>query len=169
MTAREYQNWFDLLYLPLGMYALRIVDNVEVSEDMVQEAFLQTWERISAGEEIADIKAWLYRCVHNAGIDWRRKRKEENMSEIPAEYMELTEEAIDTSERDAKIWQAIDKLPAKCREIFLMSKRDGMSCAEIAEELHLSEQTVKNQISKALGRLRAPLSRSVRPFFLPFL
>lgn len=55
---------------------------------------------------------------------------------------------------EAKVWTALDSLPPKCREIFLMSKRDGMSYLEIAEELQLSVKTVEAQITKAYKRLR---------------
>ena len=76
---------------------------------------------------------------------------------------------IDTSIRDAKIWKAIDNLPEKCRNVFLMSKRDGLSNEEIADELGISIKTVKNQLTKAFGRLREALSDGHKPFFLPFL
>ncbi|MDE7024831.1 MAG: sigma-70 family RNA polymerase sigma factor [Paramuribaculum sp.] len=86
------------------------------------------------------------------------------------EYIpEISDEVLDTSVRDAKIWRAIDKLPEKCREVFLLSKRDGLSNEEIAEELGISVQTVKNQISKEFSRLRKVLSSGHKPFFLPFL
>lgn len=95
----------------------------------------------------------------------RRKNNFEDIDAIP----EISEEAIDTSIRDARIWKAIDGLPEKCREIFLMSKRDGFSNQEIADELGISIKTVKNQMTKALSRLREALSQGHRPFFLPFL
>ena len=82
---------------------------------------------------------------------------------------EICEEVIDTSFRDARIWKAIDELPEKCREIFLMSKRDGLTNAEIAEEMNISIKTVKNQMTKAFARLRESLSTGHKPFFLPFL
>jgi RNA polymerase sigma-70 factor (ECF subfamily) len=81
----------------------------------------------------------------------------------------VCEEIIDTSFRDARIWKAIDELPEKCREIFLMSKRDGLSNAEIADEMNISIKTVKNQMTKAFTRLRESLSTEHKPFFLPFL
>lgn len=59
--------------------------------------------------------------------------------------------------------------PAKCREVFLMSKRDGLSNAEIADELDISIKTVKNHMTKAFATLREALSDGHKPFFLPFL
>ncbi len=108
----------------------------------------------------------MYRIVRNEALDFmRRNRPTVGLDEVP----EADEPAIDTSERDARIWRAVDALPERCREVFLMSKRDGLSNSEIAEELGLSEKTVRNQMTKAYSRLREVLSDGHKPFFLPFL
>ena len=157
---------FRKLYLPLGMYALRIVDDADVAEDMVQDAFLNTWERLEGGLEISNFKAFMYRSVRNECLSYLSSLKEKVGEEfIP----EVGEDEIDTSFRDARIWRAIDELPEKCREIFLMSKRDGYSNEEIADELGISIKTVKNQMTKAFTRLREALGDGHKPFFLPFL
>lgn len=166
MRLREFERHFNALYLPLGMYALRLVDDIDEAEDLVQDAFVKAWEMIDNGAEIANFKAWMYRCVRNVCIDYLRKKKDTVGIE---EVNDVDTETIDMSERDARIWREVDKLPERCREIFLMSKRDGLSNEEIAEELGLSIKTVKNQITKALSRLRESLSNGYKPFFLPFL
>lgn len=166
MTAKEFETSFRKLYMPLGMYALRIVEDADIAEDMVQEAFLKTWERIETGVEITNFGAFMYRCVRNECLSYlSRQRIKVGEEFIP----EADDEAIDTSIRDAHIWKAIDALPAKCREIFLSSKRDGLSNAEIADELGISVKTVKNQLTKAFSRLREALADGHKPFFLPFL
>ena len=166
MTTKEFEIFFRRLYLPLGMYALRIVDDADVAEDMVQEAFMNTWERLEGGLEISNFKAFMYRSVRNECLSYLSSLKEKVGEEfIP----EAGEEEIDTSFRDARIWKAIDELPEKCREIFLMSKRDGYSNEEIADELGISIKTVKNQMTKAFSRLREALSSGHKPFFIPFL
>ena len=89
---------------------------------------------------------------------------------VGEEYIpDVSESDIDTSERDAKIWRAIGSLPEKCRKVFLMSKQKGMRNDEIAMEMGISIKTVKNQMTKALARLREVLSDGEKPFFLPFL
>lgn len=166
MTIREFEAYFRRLYLPLGMYALRIVDDADVAEDMVQEAFMNTWERLEGGLEISNFKAFMYRSVRNECLSYLSSLKEKVGEEfIP----EAGEEEIDTSFRDARIWKAIDELPEKCREIFLMSKRDGYSNEEIADELGISIKTVKNHMTEAFSRLREALNSGHKPFFLPFL
>lgn len=166
MTRREFETLFRRLYLPLGMYALRITGDTAEAEDVVQEAFVRAWQRIEEGDEIENFKPFMYMSVRNGCISLLRRRHETTGLET---MPEPTEEAVDTSERDARVWRAIEALPERCREIFLMSKRDGLSNEDIASELGLSLQTVKNQITKALSRLRDELSEGGRPFFLPFL
>ena len=62
---------------------------------------------------------------------------------------------------EAELWTAIDTLPQRCREVFLLSKRDRLKYREIAERLDISEKTVEHQVSKALKILR----RQVKDFF----
>lgn len=166
MTTKEFEIIFRQLYLPLGMYALRIVGDANIAEDMIQEAFLKTWMHLESGAQISNLKAFLYTCVRNECLSHLSHAK----NQVGEEYIpEVGEEDIDTSFRDARIWKAIDNLPSKCREIFLMSKRDGMSNEDIAQELGISIKTVKNQMTKAFSRLREALGNGHKPFFLPFL
>lgn len=166
MTAREFEIAFRKLYLPLGMYALRLVDDADIAEDLEQDAFMKAWLYVGSGNDVGNFTSFMYRTLRNECLKYLRDRRETlGEDSIP----EISEEEIDTSFRDARIWKAIDGLPEKCREIFLMSKRDGLTNEEIAEELGISIKTVKNHMTKAFSRLREALSDGHKPFFLPFL
>lgn len=166
MTIKEFEYLFRQMYLPLGMYALRLVGDADTSEDVVQNAFMKAWEAVESGREIENLRGYMYLAVRNECVSWLRGRKEFVGTEaIP----DIDDETIDTSERDARIWKAIDSLPEKCRQVFLLSKRDGFSNEEIAEEMGISIKTVKNQLTKAFSRLREALSSRHKPFYLPFL
>ena len=170
MTIREFETEFRRLYLPLGMYALRIVGNTGDAEDAVQNVFARTWELIGEGMDVDNFKSYMYRSVRNECISqMRRSRESLSLDEVADVADSDMDASIDTSERDAAVWRAIDSLPERCREVFLMSKRDGMTNEEIASELGLSVKTVKNQMTKAFARLRDALSSGHKPFFLPFL
>ena len=89
---------------------------------------------------------------------------------MPADSMpdvadESEEEAIREAEEHARLWRAIDTLPPARREIFLLSKRDGLKQQEIADRLHLSLKTVENQMGKALKSLREAAIRVYLFFF----
>lgn len=170
MNSAVFKIEFDRLYVPLCMYSLRILNIREEAEDVVQQCFTAVWQILRNGEEISNLKGYLYRSVRNRSL----KRSQELNSEL-TECIEnisenVSEEDIDTSERDAKLWNAIDRLPEKCREVFLLSKRDGLSHKEIAERMDISVKTVENQMTKAFSRLREALDNSAgKVFFLPFL
>lgn len=166
MKEKEFDIYFRKLYLPLGMLALRIVEDSDVAEDLVSNTFAKIWQKMNEGLEIDNFKAFMYQAVRNECLSYLRGKKDTIGLE---NVVEVNEEIIDTSERDAKIWKAIDELPPKCREIFLLSKRDGLSNEEIAEEMGISIKTVKNQMTKAFSRLREAFSSGHKPFFLPFL
>lgn len=169
MTRKEFEAEYRQWHLPLGMYVLRITSDVDASQDIVQNVFAEVWRRICEGEDISNLKSYLYRATQNAALTWvnRESRFDHNLS---SDFDEVSEENIDTSERDAGLWRIIDSLPDRCREIFLLSKRDGLSNAEIAEELGVSIKTIENQITKAYKRLRPGKGLNITPvFFLPFL
>lgn len=166
MTERSFEIEFRRLYIPLCMYALRMVEDIDDARDVVQEAFSKAWCVVQSDQEIANFKAYMYRMVRNDSISLLRNRHDyKEINDIE----KIDDTTIDTSERDARLWNEIEKLPEQCRRIFLMSKRDGLSNAEIAQELGISVKTVKNQITKAFSRLREALSYNKKPFFLPFL
>ena len=153
MTVSEFEENFRCLYRPLGMYALRYTRDVDEAEDIVQQAFTDIWEKLSSGMEIANLKAYMYQVVHNRSLTFVAEHANIIHDNIP-EMEDDMEERISTSERDARLWTAIDKLPPQRQKIFLLSKRDGLTYQEIAEELNLSVKTVEHQISKALKVLR---------------
>lgn len=164
MNIKQFEFQYRRLFMPLCMYALRLLGDEDEAKDLVQESFLSTWRVLEEGREIEALKSFLYTTVRNGALmRLRSARHTEPIEDIP----EISEETIDTAERDARLWKAIDKLPEGCRRVFLLSKRDGLSNSEIAEELGISVKTVENQMTKAFRTLRGDLSGKV--FFLPFL
>ncbi len=149
------ENLFRYHYRPLCVFALHYLEDTDASEDVVQEAFGVLWEKLSSGEKVINRKGFLYTVVRNRCLDILRKRGAAGETISLDGYVgDIGEPTIEDAEVEARLWTAIDKLPEKCREIFLMSKRDGLKQEEIATELGISLQTVKNQVSKALKILK---------------
>lgn len=157
---QEIESLFRLHYRPLCLFALHLINNVSSAEDIVMDCYLKLWAKWKE-EEIKNPKNYLYIAVRNACYDHNKATS--NHTDISIENDTkaidgiLSEELSHAEEQvniEANVWTAIDSLPPKCREIFLMSKRDGMSYSEIAQELQLSIKTVEAQITKAYKRLR---------------
>lgn len=127
-----------------------------MAEDVVQECFATLWEKLEAGLAVANRRAYLYMTVRNRCLDQLRRKGMQTESLKPYDTYDIIDDddAQERSQIEARLWTAIDSLPEKCREVFLMSKRDGLKYEEIATELGISENTVRNQISKALKVLK---------------
>lgn len=128
-------------YRALCLYAVHFLHDLDVAEDLVQDSFVAYWEK---GEIMASEQAYLYRMVHNRCIDILRK---DQPAALPEELS--MEETIDRSEKEARLWVAIERLPEQRRRCLIMAKRDGLSYKEIAAELGISENTVRNHIARA--------------------
>lgn len=169
MKQRDINNYFDdlfkLFYRPLCLYALHYIADYQKVEDIVQECFLSLWQKRSA---VTEHRAYLYASVRNRCLDELHKTLKNRSladSDIENFYSEESDSIMqDDSVTEAEIWTAIDSLPDRCREIFLLSKRDGLKYEEIARELSISVNTVRNQISKALRILQSGAKKVI--FFI---
>ena len=176
---KEIDLVFQQYYRPLCLYALHYLHDLDEAEDVVQDCFVRLLEaeKRDAHSSVSslsmsnpqNLKSFLYASVRNACIDKLRRKNPivQNISPSDLSGIISDEQAVDSSSREAELWTAIEQLPERCREIFLMSKRDGMTYREIAEELCLSEKTVEHQISKALKTLRGKKGDFF--FLLPFV
>lgn len=170
VRTADIDSLFRLYYRPLCVYALHYLKDKDLIEDLVQEAFTAYWMKQAASDGIDSPRAYLYTAVRNRCIDVLRKEQRRNVcldsvgeDVLPIEdgVVISDDEAVDNSVKEARIWSAIDRLPAKRRRIFLMSRRDGMKYSEIAQSLGLSENTVRNQISKALEAIRQGVKKVI--------
>lgn len=151
---------FKYYYSGLVIYADQILNNIPVSEDIVQSVFMKLWETRQT-LEIRSFRSYFIQCVKNSCVDHLRKQEVKNkysreITDNP--QFEMQEDLWTKTELEELIQQAIGKLPQRCREIFLMSRIEGLKTAEIAEKLQLSGRTVETQISKALKILRLELA-----------
>ena len=158
---------FRLYYRPLCLYALHYLQDPDSAEDVVQDCMTDFLERRSEGDRVGDIKSYLFTMVRNRCLDALRHESRIDRSQ-PADELDHISDENDYEEdsfAEARLWTAIDSLPTRCREILIMCKRDGLKYEEIAEELGISINTVKNQMSKALRTLKEGCHRIYMFFF----
>ena len=156
LRQTDIEDLFRYNYRPLCMYALHYLQDTDLVEDVMQECFTTLWEKLEQGSQVANRRAYLYMTVRNRCLDHLRRKGIQTESLKPYDTYGIIDDddAEERSQIEAKLWTAIDSLPEKCRQVFLMSKRDGLKYEEIAQELGLSVNTVRNQISKALNVLK---------------
>ena len=173
-TALSVKENFDSIYINnfsrLFLFAKEYVLFDEEAENIVQDIFLMLWEKREALRVDVSLTTYLFTLVKNKCIDFLRHQMVEQMysENVKHEYNEelnvklFALESFDhnfSSEEDIEtlLRNAIDKLPERCRLIFIKSRIEGKKYKEIAEELNLSVNTVEGQISIALKKLREEL------------
>jgi len=132
------------------------------TEDVAQEMFAELWMKRNQLTIHTSVPAYLRRMAVTRTLNYIRDSKKYNWDELESPETGVTQatvepdilNSIEEEELRRKIDQAILKLPEKCRVVFLMSRMEEMSYAEIAANLGISAKTVENQIGKALKLLR---------------
>ncbi len=160
---------FQTYYPGLLNFAKKYVREKNAAEEIVDDLFIHLWE-IRKKLQIRDsLEAYLFRSVYNRCISYiRNKNKQANLTSeialsldnklysIPETSTSPLNQIINKELRD-QLNQALNELPEKCREIFILSREYGLKYEEIAEKLNISKNTVKTQLKIALKRLRESL------------
>lgn len=164
ISAFEYI--YTTYYDSLLNYADRILNDLETARDVVQQMYYKIWE----GRELLNIslsvKAYLFKSVYHGCLNTLVHKK--NIQKYEQEQLAdlYFSNVIQSPEAEMELWQAdiakaldeaIASLPEKCREVFVLSKVEGLKNREIAEKLNISEKTVERHITIALSKLREEL------------
>ncbi|MCM1051385.1 MAG: sigma-70 family RNA polymerase sigma factor [Paenibacillus sp.] len=161
-SAGEITSFYDEMFPGMMLYAMHILgdDFSYMAEDCVQDAVLTTYERRAEFPNAGAWRGFLLSCIRNNAIAVLRK------SNLQRSYLEskTTEElendsshALIAHELHEMLFEAIDSLPEKYREIFDLSFESGLKNAEIASMLGLAEVTVKKRKAKLLSILHDKL------------
>lgn len=156
----------DVYWNALNRYALRLVGDRDAASDMAQEAFVRLWEGRAALRS-ASIGSYLYRVVHNLSVDELRKRavRGRGLVRLEATHVERSAadpaEDLDRRELGTAIDGALNTLPPRRREVFVLAYVHSLSYHEIAEIVGISPATVKNHIAAALADVRKELRRTL--------
>lgn len=153
---------FRTYYQPLCNYAYTFVQNRDEAEEIVQSTFLSVWEKRENLEIRTAVKPYLYAMVRNACLNVLKHEKIKQQHAavelaVAEKSVESVTRTVMASELEAKIYEAMEKLPQQCRLIFKLSRFEELKYSEIAEQLDLSVKTVENQMGKALKIMREQL------------
>lgn len=160
-----FEALFRAHYAGLVRFATRLVDSRMEAEELVQDVMFKVWERqdqLAVGDEL---KTYLYRATRNHALNLLRRRRLERIwqSNLPSEEPSVGPlEADDSTAMEVAVRRAIDALPDRCREVFLLSREQSLTYAAIAETMGISVKTVETQMGRALKALRASLKEFSR-------
>lgn len=155
MKSSEIHEWYILYFKRLVLFAHQYMNDMDTSQDIVQDVFINLYNKEI--HRLENPKAFLYTATKNRCLD---HLKTQNIRSKHHEFLQkrqsdhFFEDTIETVELESYLMEIIDALPHKCQEIFIKSRFDGKSNAEISEELNISKRTVETQISNALKKIK---------------
>jgi len=162
-----FRKLFDDHYSMLCLVAFDMIKNKQLAEEIVDEVFMNLWLKRESLEINKSIRAYLIKSVQNRCINWLEETKKERLvmdHKFDIYKYDLVKWSDDyplgnllTNELQEKIDESIKALPDQCKNIFLLSRNEGLNYEEIASQLSISVNTVKTQMKIALSRLRESL------------
>lgn len=167
-NSKAYDFLIDTYYKKLCSYAYTLTHNRFLAEDIVQNVLVQIWSNKKNINPLYPIKSYLYKSVYNEFINEYRRSKpvfflEKKYLESVDFVVENTNENLD--ELIKLVEKEINKLPPKCKEIFLLSKKEGLTHIEISEYLNISIKTIEGHMTRAFKILREQLNSKVKQIF----
>jgi RNA polymerase sigma-70 factor (ECF subfamily) len=162
-SVDAYKTLFNLYYKPLCSFAKKYVLDLAVAEDIVQELFVKFWEQRKEVQLETSVKSYFFQSVRNEclnylkhqGVKEKYKMHIESASTDNFFYDKLEEEEI-----NQLVYQTIQSLPPRCKQIFELSRFEGKTFEEISLELSISKNTIKNQLVRALKHIRQVLEKN---------
>jgi len=156
-NPEAFEKTYTEYWKKLNAFSYTMTQDKDLAQNIVQDVFIDLWER---REELSinAIEPYLFRAVKNQVFKhYQNNRVDKTILEDKFEdYIIDNFTSIDPEVMDL-LYSLLDKLPEKRKEVLLMYKFQDMSIDQIAAELGLSKQTVKNQISSGLKQLREGL------------
>lgn len=162
-NQKFFQELFEAEFKGLCYFAVRYVKDIDTARGIVQDAFVQLWKKRETIDVSRPVKSYLTTSVHNRCLNYLRDSRKYNERMVEIEHLSEVEgdygsDLIAQKELQTAIKNAIEELPEKCRQIFLLSRNENLKYQEIADKLGISQKTVETQMSKALQHLRTRLS-----------
>lgn len=161
-NIKKFESVFRDLYAPLCGYVNKMINNKEVAEEIVQELFYKIWKDRDSLNIKTSLKSYLYKSAHNRTLHYieHEKVKEKYVQHVThtGQFIENPEQAIQAAEMYKIYLDTLKKLPENCRNIFKMSRNEGLKYKEIAEKLSISVKTVEANMGRALKAFKQSLA-----------
>lgn len=174
----DFEQFYITWYSRAKYFAREYVHSESDAENIIQDVFLHLYERRDLMDAYTNLTAYLFTSIKNRCLDYLRKwvLEQETAQGVQDEFeMELrmkydsleifNTQFSDETDIGELLDNALQKLPERCRDIFIMNKLEGKKQKEIAEELNLSINTVESQMGIAYKKLREEL-KDCLPLFI---
>ena len=164
-SQTAFRDFYNMTYDRLFRIAYYYVKQEEWSQEIVLDIFLKLWKQRDTLLDVKNIEDYCFILVKNASLNYLEKESKyttihsDSLPE-PQEQSYSPEESLISEELFAIYVKALDRLPERCREIFIRIREEKQSYAQVAEEVDISIKTVDAQLQKAVTRLKEMISSS---------
>lgn len=146
---------------PLLNYLYILSRDYELTQDVVQEVFIKIWEERDNIQSVSFVNRYLYKSVYHRFLNKLRKAK--RLIPIGYKHLQALDEILENDDVLQNQMKALNlevqKLPKRCKEAFILSKKEGLTTKEIANYMNVSSKTVEAQMNKAFSILRENLKK----------
>ena len=161
-----YDSLMNKYYILLCNYAFTFTKHHDNAEDIFQNVMVDLWAKRKKIKPELSLKNYLYKSVYNGFISQYRKQKP--VIYLEKKHMDAVDSIMESNQEEIQrliqlVNYEIERLPNKCREIFLLNKKDGLTHTEISEHLDISTKTVEGHITRAFKILKNRLEDRVGP------
>lgn len=157
-NEQAYVFLIDSFHRKLFTYAMSLTNDKDQTQDIVQNVFLKTWEYRKKLNAEQSLQSFLYKSVYNEFINqyWKDQSKKALETEYVNALNEIVEETDNSTLKklSSLVLKEIENLPPKCKKVFLLSKKEGLTNIEISEHLNISIKSVEGHITKAYSIIR---------------
>ncbi len=157
MTGPELEKFFRGEFNSLSNLAYTVVKDTDEARDVVQQVFLNYWQRRESIEIRGSAKGYFYKAVLNTSINRLKKARTLMPIETLQQDKFVEEPAEDDTQMRDHLHRTINELPPVCQQVFRLSRFTNMTNKEIAEEMDISVKAVEKHITKAMKVLREKL------------
>lgn len=139
------------------------MDDLDAAEETVQSIFVKMWENRSQLVIDSSVRSYLFSAVRNNCLNQLKQMKvrdayKTHNKRTLDQSVVLADDELEASELETRIHASIEALPTARKQIFILSRYDGLKYKEIAEKLNISIKTVENQMGSAIKQLKNDLA-----------
>ena len=155
----EFEKVFHLFNPALCFFARRLVNDGAIAQDIVTDVFVKFWQKQSDFQTVYSAKAFLYISTRNACLNHNQQvqyqaRIRENIRQQSSEVETHEMNEVIHAEVLRQVYNIVNDLPEKCKEVMLLSYTKGLDCHEIARQMRLSVHTVRNQKNRGVHLIK---------------